>query len=135
MKRFLSVLMIMCVLFSLGGCQLMESESVKLRDLEFTILSEDVLPDELKTMIDERKAAAFKMTYADTEALYICIGYGEQATGGYSITLEELYLAEDAIYVETTLLGPDAEAQASKTPSYPYIVIKTEKLDRTVICE
>ena len=57
-------------------------------------------------------------------------------SGGYSITVNDLYLTENAVYVDTTLLGPDpAESAGIKknTPSYPYIVLKTEFVDKPVI--
>lgn len=111
------------------------TERIKLRDLDFTVLSDEKIPDELKTIVEERKAENFKLTYSDKQYLYICIGYGEQETGGYSIAVNELYLTDNAIYVSTSLLGPDASEKSNKTPSYPYIVIKTEFLEQTVIFE
>lgn len=111
------------------------TERIKLRDLDFTVLSEEKIPEELKTIVEERKAENFKLTYSDKQYLYICIGYGEQETGGYSIAVNELYLTDNAIYVSTSLLGPEASEKSNKTPSYPYIVIKTEFLDQTVIFE
>ena len=111
------------------------SDEVKLRDLDFTILEEELVPAELAAMIEERKAEAFKMTYSDNENLYICVGYGRQETGGYSIIVDHLYLTEEAVYVQTTMLGPDVSEKGNKTPSYPYIVIKTEYLDQPVICK
>ena len=84
----------------------------------------------------EKKENAFKVTYQDNGFLYICIGYGEQVSGGYSITVNALYLTENAIYADTTLLGPDpADAASAKknAPSYPYIVIKTEFVDKPVV--
>ncbi len=118
-----------------SGCAMVSEERVKMKDLEFTILSEEVIPEELKSIIDEKKADNFKLTYSDNDYLYICIGYGEQGTGGYSIAVNELYLSKDAIYVNTELLEPKTEAGQSTAPSTPYIVIKIEKLDETVIFE
>lgn len=125
----------MLVATMLSGCTMLSNERVKLRDLEFTVLSEEKIPEELKTIIEEKKAQAFKLTYSDNEYLYISIGYGEQATGGYSIAVNELYLTDNAIYVNTNLLGPDASEKSNPAASYPYIVIKTEYLDETVIFE
>lgn len=127
--------MIMVLALLLSGCEMMSMEKVKLRDLEFVILSEEVLSEELKTIISERKTEAFKLTYADADALYICVGYGAQKGGGYSITVDELYLTEDAIYVETTLLGPDEGKSSKDITSYPYIVIRTEALEENVVVE
>ncbi|MBR6664678.1 MAG: protease complex subunit PrcB family protein [Lachnospiraceae bacterium] len=135
MKRWIIPIVLVIIAAIMSGCGLLNMEKVKLRDLEFVIVSEELIPAELKTIIDERKQEEFKLTFADADALYICVGYGQQKTGGFSITVDELYLTEKAIYAETTLLGPDSSEKVSKAPSYPYIVIKTEALDETVICE
>ena len=119
----------------LAGCTFLSEETIKLRDLDFTVLSEEKIPEELLTIIEEKKAAPFQITYSDNEYLYICVGYGEQETGGYSIAVNELYLTEANICANTSLLGPDVSEKANRTPSYPYIVIKTEYLDQTVIFE
>lgn len=126
------------IMFSfLAGCAKEEKDLLeKIKDLEFTVLAEDNIPDELKTIIEEKRENTFKVTYQDNGFLYICIGYGEQVSGGYSITVNDLYLTENAVYVDTTLLGPDpAESAGIKknTPSYPYIVLKTEFVDKPVI--
>lgn len=134
-KKTLQLLMIcMAVLFT--GCQQKTDPMEKIKDLEFTVLAEDNIPEELKAVIEEKKANAFKVTYQDNGFLYICIGYGEQVSGGYSITVNSLYLTENAIYADTTLLGPDPAqgAEIRKTsPSYPYVVIKTEFVDKPVV--
>lgn len=120
----------------LAGCAGEKDPLEKIKDLEFTVLAEDNIPEELKAIIEEKKTNTFKVTYQDNGFLYICIGYGEQVSGGYSITVNDLYLTSNAIYADTTLLGPDpAEGAAVKkdTPSYPYIVLKTEYVDKPVI--
>lgn len=131
-KRFWCILLIAVLLC---GCSMNSEERIKLRDLDFTILSEEMIPQELLKVIEERKAESFKLTYSDKENLYIVIGYGQQQTGGYSITVNELYLTDNAIYINTSLLGPDASEKSKQDPSWPYIVIKTELLDQTVVFE
>ena len=84
-------------------------------------------------MIGEKKMAHFKLTYTDDQNLYIVVGYGEQETGGYSISVRELYLTENAIVADTELLGPEAAEQAGTEKSFPYIVIKTEYLEEPII--
>lgn len=120
----------------LAGCAKEKDPLEKIKDLEFTVLAEENIPEELKSVIEEKKGNAFKVTYQDNGFLYICIGYGEQVSGGYSITVNDLYLTENAMYVDTTLIGPDpADTAVAKknTPSYPYIVIKTEFIDKPVV--
>ena len=68
--------------------------------------------------------------------MYICVGYGEQVSGGYSIAVNALYLTENAIYADTTLLGPDPSDPAAgkkNSVSCPYIVLKTEFIDKPVV--
>lgn len=134
-KKGRVALCLLSVVLTLCACSMVNSERVKLRDLEFTVLSEDMISEELRTIINERKEESFKLTYSDDDNLHIVIGYGKQQTGGYSIAVNELYLTENAIYVNTSLLGPEATEKSKQEPSCPYIVIKTEKLDETVIFE
>ena len=77
--------------------------------------------------------ASFKMTYADSGYLYLCVGYGKQDSGGYSITVDDLYASGEMIYLDTSLIGPKQAKELGETPSYPYIVIKTPFEDKTVV--
>lgn len=119
----------------LTGCAKEKDPMEKIKDLEFTVLAEENIPDELKSVIEEKKGNTFKVTYQDNGFLYICVGYGEQVSGGYSIVVNALYLTDNAIYADTTLLGPDPSDTGVKknSPSYPYIVIKTEFVDKPVV--
>lgn len=126
---------VLMAMTALAGCNLLSEEKIKLRDLEMTVLSEDKIPEELKSIIDEKKSQPFQLTYKDNGNLYICIGYGEQSTGGYSVVVNELYLTDSAIYVNTSLLGPESANRDNQVPSYPFIVIKTELLEEPVIFE
>lgn len=135
MKKIVGIIMVGIFALVLAGCSMLSRERVKLQDLDFTVLSEEKIPEELMSIINEKKAEPFKLTYSDQEYLYICIGYGEQSTGGYSIAVNELYLTDSAICVNTELLGPDASEKSNPMPSYPYIVIKTDFMDQTVMFE
>lgn len=131
----LPVLLFVFLSCALCGCSFGSGSSSKGSDLDFTVVSEDRLSEELKTIIEERKAAPFKVTYSDGGYLYICIGYGEQKTGGYSIAVDRLSQTEEAIYVSTSLLGPGPGDETGSAPSYPYIVIKIKYVDKAVTFE
>lgn len=134
-KKGAAFLLAMLCMLLLPGCSILSEERVKLQDLGFTVVSEEKIPGELKTIIDEKKAAPFKLTYSDEEYLYIVIGYGQQESGGYSIAVNELYLTQDAIYVNTTLLGPESSEAANRVPSCPYIVLKMDYMEKPVVFE
>lgn len=129
------ILFVVTLILCLTGCSMVSKDQVKLRDLEMTILSEEVIGQELKTILDEKKEKPFQFTYTDKENLYICIGYGKQETGGYSIAVNDLYQTEDAIYINTSLLGPKEQKKGATAPSYPYIVVQVENLKLPVIFE
>lgn len=119
----------------LGGCSIEDTDGTKIKDLDYVIVEENELPEELAGMIEEKKAADFKLTYEMDGALYIIRGYGEQETGGYSIRVKDFYLTSNAILFDTELVGPRKGENVSASPSYPYIVIKTEKRDESTIFE
>ena len=65
--------------------------------------------------------------------LYIAVGYGAQPTGGYSISIRELYLTENSIVLATELMGPEKGEDPGTEQSFPYIVLRTELLEEPVI--
>ena len=74
-----------------------------------------------------------RKSYVCSDQLYIVVCYGAQPTEGYSIEVNELYESSNAIIVETTLIGPSRQEQVVDTVSYPYIVLKLENIDKTVV--
>ena len=136
MQRFAGIFMlVVTVLISLEGCAIEKTNRTKVRDLDYHVVTEEEIPEELKTQIEEKKAADFKLTYETPEYLYIVRGYGEQETGGYSIQVKELYLTSNAVFFSTELIGPRKGENITKSPSYPYIVVQTEKIDKNVVFE
>ena len=125
----------MILLLCLQGCGVIETDTQKIEDLEYEILEEKDIPQELSEMIEERKETGFKVTYTDQEYLYIAMGYGEQETGGYSIAVNECYLTKNAIYFDTTLIGPVKGEKINRVKSYPYIVVRVGKLEKNVVFE
>ncbi|MCI8300310.1 MAG: protease complex subunit PrcB family protein [Lachnospiraceae bacterium] len=143
MKKNTSFLRKLCALLSavlfctvlFAGCGLEETDSQKLEDLPYTILEEKEIPQEFLSVIEEKKEEIFKLTYTDQENLYIAAGYGAQQTGGYSIAVNQCYLTKNAIYFDTTLIGPSKGEQVSQAKSYPYLVIKTKYSEKSVVFE
>lgn len=117
------------------GCAVEETSRTKISDITYTIVEEAEIPEELMTIIEEKKAADFKLTQEMKDALYIVRGYGEQETGGYSIRIKDCYLTSNAILFDTELVGPRKGETTSTSPSYPYIVIKTDNYDKNTVFE
>ena len=133
MKKICLLVIVSIMAAMLSACGGETEKEEDRNNLEFTVVSEDRLPDELKEILDQKKESAFKLTYADEGYLYICVGYGKQESGGYSVTVNELYETDNAIYVNTNLLGPKAGSSPGTSPSCRYIVLKIEFRDKTVV--
>ncbi len=65
----------------LTACSVEKEELEKVRDLEFTVVGETDLPEELKNVIEEKKMGPFKLTYTDDQNLYIVVGMGNRKPG------------------------------------------------------
>ena len=101
----------------------------KVEDLDYTILDEDRIPEELMPLIEERYEEAFQMTYTDNDYLYVCIGYGKQENSGYTIVVNDFFRGENGVLVDTSLIGPAAGEERINEPQYAYIVLRTEALE------
>lgn len=128
-----TVIGLLLFLLFLTGCKADRLDEKKITDIEYTVTSEDRLPEELKILIDGKKQQPFKMTYQDGDYLYICQGYGSKPAGGYSIQVEDLYRTTNAIFFSVTLIGPSQEELKTEKETTPYIVVKTEYQDMTVV--
>lgn len=132
----LGVIIVVIVISSvLSGCSIKETNGTKISDIEYTIVETSEIPDELMKMIEEKKAADFKLSYELENEMYVVHGYGEQETGGYSICVKDFYLTSNAIIFDTELIGPRKGETTSQSPSYPYIVVKTSYYDESIIFE
>ena len=133
MKRLISFVLGVFTLTLMCGCSVKETNTDKIRDIEFTVAEEENLPEELLTMIAEKKQQPFKVTYAEKDALYIVEGYGEQQSSGYSIEVKECYETKNAIYIHTNLIGPAKDEKIMEVKTYPYVAIKMEFIDKNVV--
>lgn len=120
-------LVILCL--AMYGCT--KSKDERIQDIEFNVIDDEGLPEELKSIINQKKNGEFRLTYADKDDLYIAVGYGKQLTGGYSIQFLDVYLTKDNIVVTSVLLGPKGEEAANI--SYPYAVIKIKYREEPVL--
>lgn len=131
-KKWILWVLMTGMLLILTGCREAEPAG-KIRDLEFTVMNNDEAPKALDDVIKENWEKEMKLSYQKDGYLYISRGFGEQKTGGYSITVEHCYLGEDGIHVKFQLIGPSHDEKLTEDPSYPYIIIKMEAMDSQII--
>lgn len=127
-----SIIILACVCF-LSGCSMQKTATEKIRDIAFTVVKEEEVPQELATMIDEKKTGRMKLVYTDESYLYLVEGYGTKQTSGYSVVADACYETENAVCFHSQLLGPKEGEQVFDAKSYPYVVIKIERIEKHVV--
>ena len=101
--------------------------------MDYTVVESVDVPVELQKLIDEKKANTLRLTFTTKDYTYIVAGYGTQQTSGYSIRVNDVYLGNNAVYAEFTLIGPAASESVTEVKTTPYIVLKIEKRDESVV--
>lgn len=124
---FLSVILSSCSFFD------KKDDTAGQEPVDFTVVEEEDLPQELSTIIAEKKETGFKLTYSCNGYLYIVQGYGMQNTGGYSISVDNVYETDNAVYFDTTLMGPEKDEKVVNAVTYPYVVVKIENKEKSVV--
>ena len=68
-KCFLLTAMVFSAVLA-GGCKISKDDGKKVRDLEFNVVGESDVPEELKQIIGEKVLQPFKLTFNDEQNLY-----------------------------------------------------------------
>ena len=132
-KRRQSIWMLCLIpVFLLAACGKGSGDSSR-ETLDYEMVTEEQIPPELKTIMEEKKQAEFKLTYTCEGFLYLVVGLGQQETGGYSISVRDLYLQGGSICLETESMGPTKEEAVSGTPSCPCLVIRLPYREEPVV--
>lgn len=124
------IVVIALILFS---CKITKTSPKKVADLDYTVVEDQDVPEELMKIINEKKNNSLRLTYSTKDYIYIVAGYGIQPTSGYSIKLNQVYLGENSIYIDSNLIGPAKGEEVTDKETFPYIVIKIEKRDEPVV--
>lgn len=121
------ILLLLSWMLLFTGCKIEHMEGAQGTEMAYEVIARDDLPEEIAKLAQQEKEEEFHMTYTDGEDFYLMRGYGKQETGGYSVSVKSLVRTETAVIFETMLQGPEPGTKVSQEPSYPFLVIKTEK--------
>lgn len=131
-KLVVVMAVMLTVLLTATGCSETKQTKSERKKLEFTVVREADIPEELHAEMEKHKKEGFRTTFRDTQYLYIAAGYGEQPTGGYSVAVEELNAVDEKIHLKTKLIGPKKGERVNEVCTYPYVVIKLELREESV---
>lgn len=124
---------ILIVVFLLTACSVKKLNTGKLREIEFTVVDTEDLPEELQTEIEAKKKDPMMLAYSDNGWTYLVRGYGTQDKTGYSVSVKACYEEEQSLCVETELLGPKRDEEIKNKKTYPYVAIKIEYVNKPVV--
>lgn len=131
-KRGLFLLIVLGCTVLLQGCNLFEEEE-KLRDVDYTVVCPEDVPQELGDEITNVKGQEFQLSYDDGEYLYIARGYGSRNTSGYNISVKDMYITEHTLVLDTEITGPREGEDVVDKKTTPYIVVKTEPMEKQIV--
>jgi len=94
-KRTGGLLCVLLLALLPAGCQFIRIEEGERTPLEYTIVKQEEIPEEISELMEQKKKKVFQMTYQVGDIRYLMKGYGEQLTGGYSIQVEEVSESEN----------------------------------------
>ena len=134
-KVFLLVTMLIIGMTCITGCKKKNETEGEHNPLEFTVVEEADIPKDFLKIINEKKEKVFRISYTDNESIYIARGYGAKESGGYSISVSELYSTDDKVYLKTELIGPSEKEPVIRSVTHPYIVVKIEFIDKEIVIE
>lgn len=123
-KSFLLGICFVSVMIMFSGCRFIRIEEEGRTPVDYTVVKQTELPDEVLEIIEEKKTEDFRLTCQNGKDLYLIRGYGLQMSGGYSIQVEEFTKTSNAMFFHTKLLGPKTQVLSGE-PSCPVIVVKT----------
>ena len=123
---FHAVMIVMFLISALTACSLVRTSGEKVKDLDYTVCDESRLPHELMRLINDKKKEPFKFTYRTRDYLFIVVGYGAQDRMDLNVVMKELYLTENAIFVDTELVTKETSKLDNGLLSYPWIAVKCE---------
>ncbi len=133
MRKIIKLALVLGIAMVLHGCGFNDASDRRVSEVDYTVVEDDKVPEELLKLIEDKKDKELRMTYATKEYTYIVAGYGTCNTSGYSIRVDDLYASENAIVVKTTLLGPAKDENINEVATTPYVVIKIERSEYPVI--
>ncbi len=134
-KKWILCFLVVGLLLGMFGCQGEEQQErtyANMTDLTYEIVSGSDVPHKVNEKIFKEKEKGFGFTYRDGEIMYIAFGFGRQNTGGFSIQMAAAKENEREILVEAKLIAPGPEEVVSTSPSYPYMILKVENVEKDV---
>lgn len=133
MKHLKNVLAMLLVLTVCTGCGSGTDAGQARTQPDYTVVSEDAVPEELAAQIDTGSDEELRLVYADGGALYLVRSYGRQPAGS-SIQVVDLYGDADGLHLDTQLVG-GGQAASQTTSAHPYIVVKLLADEQNVVFE
>ena len=131
-KGILAVFLL-CVCFFISGCITRIEKEQKRKDLEYILIDQEHLPEEMIEVLGQLKKKAFHFVYSDQGKTYLAEGYGACPTTGYTIEVKELYETEHAVCLNTSLMGPATGEETKEITTFPYIVVEISETEKEVM--
>ena len=120
---FVLALLIIMPACAMTGCSGSKEPDYK-TSVDYTVVENADLPEELKKLIESKKDKVMRLTYTTKDYTYVVAVYGTRETSGYSIKVNDVYTGDNALYIDLNLIGPAAGEEVVETLTYPFLVVR-----------
>jgi len=127
-KQFIAITAILLISFTLLKCipNLLSGGD---QEVSFVVLDNKEVPDRIVRILPRYKMLERALATEVDEEIYVVVTRGEKPTGGYTVTIETMYLIEEnevlKLVVNAVFKDPADDELVAQVIAHPYVAVKT----------
>ncbi|MGV8146120.1 MAG: protease complex subunit PrcB family protein [Alkaliphilus sp.] len=99
------------------------------QEVSFVVLDNNEIPERVMQIFPRYKMLERALATEIEEEIYVIVTRGEKSTGGYTVSIESIYLVEEnevrKLIVNATFKEPDDDELVAQVITHPFVVVKT----------
>lgn len=127
-KQFIAITAILLISFTLLKC-IPNFLSGGDQEVSFVVLDNKEVPDRIVRILPRYKMLERALATEIEEEIYVVVTRGEKPTGGYTVTIETIYLVEKnevlKLVVNAVFKDPADDELVAQVIAHPYVAVKT----------
>lgn len=132
----LSLVVLICIFVMFTGCMAKEkTKSINTKErveVDYSILKKGEAPEHVAEYLSARAGEAYTECMSEAGYTYAIISFGNQATSGYSIRIDEVSEGNRDIGIKAKLVAPAKDAKVNQVTTCPYVILKLEDKGKEV---
>ena len=130
-KRTGGLLCVLLLALLPAGCQFIRIEEGERTPLEYTIVKQEEIPEEISELMEQKKKESISDDLSGGRYKVSGEGIWRAAYRRVQYSGGGVSESENAVFCKTRLIGPE-KADAGSEPSYPCIVLKIRETEKPI---